>query len=111
MGLYVGGVTSVIVGVGAVLLGSYFVASAAGRIDIYCDMPSVPCAYKNDAPRMTGGAVMMALGSVLAAAGIPMWLVGSQYVLVPKGEQPKAEVHALPEVRLGPLGGGLPWRF
>ena len=52
--LFAGGVTAVTVGTATVLVGSYLVASAPGRIEIYCDTPSFPCAYKTDAQRLTG---------------------------------------------------------
>jgi hypothetical protein len=91
-----------------VLVGSYFVASAAGRIDIFCDQPSVPCAYKNDAARMTGGAIMMAAGALIGAAGVPMWVIGGQHIVIPKGSQPSSWV---PEVRVGPLSGSVALHF
>jgi hypothetical protein len=105
MGLFVGGVIAVSAGMGMALLGSYFVASAADRIEIYCDMPSTPCAHKTDAPRMTGGALLMAAGAALGAAGVPMWFVGSQYVV----EEKKAALR--PEVRIGPGGAAVTLRF
>ena len=114
MGLFVGGVIAVTGGMSAVLLGSYFVASAAGRIDIYCDRPSIPCATKDDGPRMTGGAVVMAIGALAGAAGIPMWLIGSQYVTIPASEKTASEkptASAVPEVHIGPLGASATLRF
>jgi hypothetical protein len=107
-GLFAGGITAVLGGMAAVLIGSYFVASAAGRIDIFCDQPSIPCAYKNDATRMTGGAITMALGALIGAAGIPMWVIGGQHIIVPKGSQPSSWV---PEVRVGPLSGSVVLSF
>jgi len=95
VGLFAGGVTAVTVGVGAVLLGAYLAASAAGRIDIYCDTPAVPCAHKTDGERMTAGAVTMAIGGVIGVAGVPMWIIGSQFVTIPKGEPRPALVPAL----------------
>jgi hypothetical protein len=110
MGLFVGGAMSVAIGMGTVLLGSYFVASAAGRIDVYCDMPSIPCAHKDDGTRMTVGGVMMGLGGLLGAAGVPMWLFGSQWVYVPKSEKRPARLE-LPELRVGPAGGSVSLQF
>jgi hypothetical protein len=105
-----------------VLIGSYFVASAAGRIDIFCDQPSIPCAYKNDATRMTGGAITMAVGALIGAAGVPMWVIGAQHVVIPKGSQPVSMGGLGPaglgppnpsswEVRVGPLSGSVALHF
>ncbi len=107
-GHFVGGVLLVSGGMGIVLAGAYLVASAAERIDIYCDTPSFPCAHKTDAPRMTGGALLMTAGTLAAAAGIPMWFIGSQYVLVPKDEKKAALV---PEVRVGAGSASLTFHF
>jgi hypothetical protein len=99
--LFGGGVAAVGVGMGTVLLGSYFVASAAGRIQIYCDTPSFPCAYKTDGQRLTAGAIMMAGGTLVAVAGIPMWFIGSRYVF--DTDEKKAARRAEPpvDVRVG----------
>jgi hypothetical protein len=102
MKLFVGGIVAVTGGMAAVLLGSYFVSSGVGRIEIYCDTPSVPCAYKNDAPRMTGGAVLMVAGALAGVAGIPMWLVGSEYVVIPKGDPQRPTALAPGEPRVAP---------
>ncbi len=107
-GLFVGGVLAVAGGMAAALVGAYLVSSAAGAIDIYCDTPSFPCAHKTDAVRLTGGAIMMAGGAALGIAGIPMWLVGSQYVTVPRGEKKPA---FLPEVRVGAGSASATLRF
>jgi hypothetical protein len=107
-GLFVGGVFMVSGGMALVLLGAYFVASAAERIDIYCDTPSFPCAHKTDGPRLTGGALLMTVGTLAGAAGIPMWFIGSQYELTPKGEK-KATL--VPEVRVGAGTGSLTFHF
>jgi hypothetical protein len=107
-GLFVGGVLMVSGGMALALVGSYFVSSAAEAIDIYCDMPSVPCAHKTDAARMTGGALMMTAGALAAVAGIPMWFIGSQYVVVPKDEKKAARQ---PEVRVGAGSASLSFRF
>jgi hypothetical protein len=110
--LFVGGVVAVTGGMAAVLLGSYFVSTGVGRIEIYCDTPSVPCAYKNDAPRMTGGAVLMIVGAIAGVAGVPMWLFGSQWVVIPKGEPASAawRPRVVPLAAMGPgsaRGGAL----
>lgn len=97
--LFVGGVTAVVAGMVTVLVGAYVVSSAANRIPIYCDTPSFPCAFKTDTPLLAGGAVMMAAGALVGAAGIPMWIIGSQYVTVPSAEKKAALV---PELRVGP---------
>jgi hypothetical protein len=99
--LFAGGVTAVVGGMATVLVGAYFVSSAANRIDIYCDTPSFPCAHLTDASLLTGGAVLMAFGALVGAAGIPMWIVGSQYVTVPKEEtkaarEPELGLHLEP---------------
>lgn len=107
-GLFVGGVIAVAGGMAAVLVGAYLVSSAAGAIDIYCDTPSFPCAHKTDAVRLTGGAILMAGGTALGIAGIPMWLVGSQYVTLPRGDK-KAALR--PDVRVGVGSASLTWRF
>jgi hypothetical protein len=97
-GLFVGGVFMVSGGMALALLGAYFVSSAAERIDIYCDTPSFPCAHKTDAPRMTGGALLMTVGALASAGGIPMWFVGSRWEVVRKDEKKAA---LAPEVRVG----------
>jgi hypothetical protein len=91
-----------------VLTGSYFVASAAGRIEIYCDTPSFPCAYKTDAQRLTGGAIMMTAGTLVAAAGIPMWFVGARYV---PDEKKPAQAAPPVDVRVGAGSASLSFRF
>jgi hypothetical protein len=106
--LFAGGVVAVGVGMSLVLIGSYLVASAADRINIYCDTPSVPCAYKDDGPRLTAGALMMAGGALVGVAGIPMWLVGSRYVAIPDGEHKAAR---WPELRLGVGTAAVTYRF
>jgi hypothetical protein len=108
VGLFVGGVVAVLGGMSMALVGSYFVSSAAGRIEIFCDMPSAPCAHKTDQARLNGGAILMAAGAALGAAGIPMWFIGSQYVVVPKEERQQA---LQVEVRFGAGGGGAILRF
>jgi len=107
-GLFVGGVVAVAGGMAAVLVGAYLVSSAAGAIDIYCDSPSFPCAHKTDAVRLTGGAIMMAGGTALGIAGIPMWLIGSQYVTLPTGEKKAA---LPPEVRVGAGSASVTFHF
>jgi len=104
--LFAGGVTAVVVGMSTVLLGSYFVASAPGRIEIYCDTPSFPCAYKTDAERLTGGAIMMTAGTLIAVAGVPMWFIGARRVV----DETKAA--ALPfDLRVGAGTASLSVRF
>ena len=110
-GLFAGGVVAVGVGMATVLLGSYFVASAPGRIEIYCDTPSFPCAYKTDAQRLTGGAIMMAAGTLVGVAGIPMWFIGARRVVVPD-EKKAARAAPLPvDVRVGAGTASLRFRF
>jgi hypothetical protein len=106
--LFVGGVTSVIAGMVTVLVGAYLVSSAANSIPIYCDTPSFPCAFKTDTPLLTGGALMMAAGALVGAAGIPMWIIGSQYVTVPKDEKKSALV---PELHVGAGSASVSLRF
>ncbi len=110
-GLLAGGVVAVAVGLTSVFIGSYFVASSAGRIEIYCDMPSFPCAYKTDAQRLTGGAIMMAAGGVVGVAGIPMWFIGSRYVFLK--DEKKAALGSDPpvDVRVGAGRANLIVRF
>jgi hypothetical protein len=103
-------VVSVGAGLTFVLIGSYLVASAADRIPIYCDTPTTPCAFKDDGTRLVGGAIMMAGGTLLGIAGIPMWFVGSRYVTIPKGEQEK-KAALVPELRLGPGSASVSFRF
>jgi hypothetical protein len=101
-------VVAVVGGMSMALIGSYFVSSAVGRIDVFCDMPSSPCAHKTDEPRLTGGAILMAAGAAIGAAGIPMWFIGSQYVIVPKGEKkPALRV----DVRVGAGSAAVGLRF
>lgn len=107
-GLFAGGVTAVVAGMTSVLVGAYLVSSAADRIEIYCDMPSIPCAHKDDGPRLTGGAIMMALGAALAAAGLPMWFVGSRFVTV-SGEEKKPALR--PQLSVGAGSASLGLRF
>jgi hypothetical protein len=109
--LFAGGVVAVAGGMALVLLGSYLVASGADRIDIYCDTPGVPCAYKNDGQRMTAGAVMMAGGALVGIAGIPMWLVGSRFVTIPRDETRRKEEALQPELRIGAGTATVSFRF
>ncbi len=104
--LFAGGVTAVVVGMSTVLVGSYFVASAPGRIEIYCDTPSFPCAYKTDAQRLTGGAIMMTAGTLIAVAGIPMWFIGARRVV----DEKKAAAQPV-DVRVGAGTASLSVRF
>jgi hypothetical protein len=110
-GLFVGGVVAVSGGMALALVGAYLVSSAAGAIPIFCDTPSFPCAYKTDAPRLSGGAVLMAAGAAIGAAGIPMWLIGSQYVTLPKGEKRAATPDPRPELRVGAGNASVTWHF
>jgi hypothetical protein len=109
--LIAGGVTAVAVGLATVFLGSYFVGSAADRIQIYCDIPSFPCAFKTDGQRLTTGALMVGGGAALAIAGIPMWVLGSRWVLL--SDDKKATLRtALPiDVRVGAGAATLSIRF
>lgn len=100
--LMIGGIIAVSGGMAAVLTGAYLVSSAAGRIDIFCDSPSFPCAHKTDAPRMTAGVLMMIGGGLAGAAGIPMWAYGSQYVITPPKDQKKAAL--VQRITVSPFG-------
>jgi hypothetical protein len=104
-GLFAGGVVAMVGGMTAVFIGAYLVSAGSDRIEIYCDTPpSIPCAHKDDPGFVGGGAVTMALGAALAAAGLPMWFVGSRWVPIPPGERDKDKEKKpalLPEVRMG----------
>ena len=51
----------------------------------------------------------MTAGVPAGAAGIPMWFIGSQYVMaVPKDEK---KASFIPEVRVGAGNGSLTFRF
>jgi hypothetical protein len=99
----------------AVFVGAYLVSAGTDRIEIYCDTPpSIPCAHKNDAGYVAGGAVTMALGAALAAAGLPMWIVGSRWVPIPPGERDKdkdKKPALLPELKVGAGNASLTFRF
>jgi hypothetical protein len=112
-GLFAGGVIALVGGMSAVFVGAYLVSAGTDRIEIYCDTPpSVPCAHKNDPGFIGGGAVTMALGAALAAAGIPMWIVGSRWVTIPPGERDKDKKPALlPEVKVGAGSASLTLHF
>ncbi len=112
MGLFVGGVLAVSGGMTLALIGSYLVSTAANRIEIYCDMPSTPCAHKTDEPRMVGGGLLMAVGAAVGVAGIPMWFIGSQFEAAPpEGKDKDKKPALLPEVRVGVGSASLSFRF
>jgi hypothetical protein len=109
MGLFAGGVVAVGGGMALALVGAYLVSSAEDRIYIYCDSTQQPCAYKTDGPRLTGGALLMAGGALVAVAGIPMWFIGSQYVMIPDGERKQPALQ--PEVSVGAGRASVRFRF
>lgn len=101
-GMFASGVVMVSVGVVGAIVGAVMVSSAANRIDIYCDAPSVPCAHKDDDALKTAGALMMAGSAILGAAGIPLWAIGSRMVPVAKDGAPPPRAARLPELHIGP---------
>jgi hypothetical protein len=114
-GLMAGGILMVAAGTAAVVLGAVLVSSSADRIDIYCDMPSFPCAHEDDQTRKVGGALMMAAGAVVAAAGIPLWVTGARMELVAKtpdsAPTPPKPAALSPELRVGAGTASLLVRF
>lgn len=113
-GMWVGGVIMVGAGIATAILGAGLVSSASDRVDIYCDSPSFPCAHKDDDGMKTLGAILMAGGAIMGAAGIPMWLVGSRFVPVTKGapgDPAPARPALSPEVRIGPGVASFSLRF
>ncbi len=93
----------------ATLVGAFLVSSAVGSIDIYCDSPSFPCAYKTDKPRLAGGVLLMTVGGLAAVAGVPMWVIGSQWIYKPQADQKKPAL--LPELRVGLGSAAISVRF
>jgi hypothetical protein len=110
-GLFAGGVVALVAGMTSVFIGAYLVSAGTDRIEIYCDSsPSIPCAHKNDASFVGGGAAAMAIGAAVAAAGLPMWFIGSRFVTIPPGEREK-KAAVLPEVRVGAGSASVSLRF
>jgi len=109
-GMVAGGVVILTKNITTIITNSILISTAANRIDIYCDSPSFPCAHTDDATRKSAGIVFMAGGALLAAAGVPLWLIGARQVPLsapPAGTPvapgaPAQPPHAsLPEVRVG----------
>lgn len=114
VGMLAGGVVMVAAGLGAVIGGAVLVSTSVNRIDIYCDSPSFPCAHMDDNARKTGGALLMAGGALVGAAGIPLWIIGSKLVPLVNdrgqpGTQPKPAL--VPDIRVGAGTASVTIRF
>jgi hypothetical protein len=114
-GMMAGGILMVAGGLAGVIGGAVLVSTATNRIDIYCDSPSFPCAHMDDGTRKTGGALLMAAGALVGAAGIPLWIVGAKKIPIakdPSQPDPTAPKPAfVPEVRVGAGSASVMFRF
>lgn len=107
--MMIGGIFMVAGGIATVITGAYLISSSRERIDIYCDGP-VLCAQKDDMTRKIGGGVVMALGALISAAGVPMWIIGSKLVLDERAAGAKKSASA-PILRVGPASASLTLPF
>jgi hypothetical protein len=113
----IGGILStsigaILVGVGAVL----FVDAENRQVVRGCDCSTNgPCNCgggfdaSNEDDRKTTATVVMVVGGVLTAAGIPMIIVGARKVPIDPAEEPKASL--APELRVSASKAALRWRF
>lgn len=104
-GMHASGVALVVVGLSSVITGAALISSATNRIDVYCDTPSFPCAHLDDTARRNGGIATMAVGAVMSAVGVPLWIVGSKLVPLAPQAAPAAAIH------FGPAQAKLTIRF
>lgn len=108
-GMMVGGILMVVGGFAGTVAGGVLVSSAKERIDIYCDGPFL-CAHKDDDARKTAGGIIMAIGIVTGAAGIPLWIIGSKQIPIKKDAE-KKQAALEPRLHVGPASAKLSVQF
>ena len=92
------------------IAGSALLSSANDRFDVYCDDGNGPyaCSKKNDTGRATAGGVMMIVGGVALAGGIPLWIIGARMVPV-NNKEPAPPTPATPGATKAASGESSRW--
>jgi len=109
-----GGILMTSGGLAALIAGSVLLAASRDRVDVYQDGPSFW--YSMDDPAMKGGGIAMMIGGgIVAAVGIPLWIIGSKPVPVrntsPDDKPKDARAEGAPVLRVSPNGASFSMKF
>jgi hypothetical protein len=111
------GIVAAVGGVATLITGSILMSVAKERVDVYRDGPAYCCSI-DDAPLRNAGIATLVTGGIVAAIGIPLWMIGGRRVPVhkatteaPGAAPPKAPASTAPLLRVGATGASLSWQF
>lgn len=110
------GIAMTSLGIVGVLSGLASFASANNRIDVYCD-GGIQCGSRDDENLQVAGGVLMIVGGVLSAAGIPLWVIGAKRVPLKDNESPDKKPSdqtpppAQATLKIGPGSAGFQLQF
>ncbi len=110
------GIAMTSLGIVGVLSGLASFATANNRIDIYCD-GGFQCGTRDDEDLQVAGGVLMIVGGVFVAGGIPLWVIGAKRVPLKDGENPEKKPSepspppAQATLKIGPGSAGIQVSF
>jgi hypothetical protein len=106
--MMVSGIVLSSVGLLGVIGGSALYSQPAVTYDCSCIDAPCDCGYQEG--DNTAGTVLLVVGGVLAAGGVPLIIIGARKV--PVEPEKKSEAAALvPEIGIGPSSASLRWSF
>lgn len=105
------GIAMTSVGIVGLLSGLASFASANNRIDVYCD-GGFQCGTRDDEDLQVAGGVLMIVGGVMGAVGIPLWVIGGKRIPLKPNESPEGTPSEKPaaaqaRLKIGPGSLGL----